>query len=179
MTLLILELLGDATTAAEATYTIGTDISFTTATLRAIDVHAPGAMLTELWNKAQTGDLFGTSRDVSSTLYIDLDGLIDDNAVVFLSNESGGLPPRTLIPLGDAIAAKNSLRPLNLPIASGQFTLGVGSTITAKLYHRSVEGGTLGDIVPVGATVLDEDGNLASTGPWSKDARCTLYIDLQ
>ena len=56
MTLLILELLGDATTAAEATYTIGTDIAFTTATLRAIDVHAPGAMLTELWNKAQTGD---------------------------------------------------------------------------------------------------------------------------
>ena len=44
---------------------------------------------------------------------------------------------------------------------------------------RSVEGGILGDIVPVGATKLDEDGNLASTGPWSKDARCTLYLDLE
>ena len=48
MTLLILELLGDATAAAEATYAIGTDIAYTTATLRAIDLHAPGAMLTEL-----------------------------------------------------------------------------------------------------------------------------------
>jgi hypothetical protein len=48
---------------------------FLTTTLRAVDLHAPGSQLTHTWNKAQTGDNLGTSVDVYSPLYVDLDGL--------------------------------------------------------------------------------------------------------
>jgi hypothetical protein len=41
---------------AEATFTLDTGVSFTSATLRAVDVHAPGSQLMQDWTKAQTGD---------------------------------------------------------------------------------------------------------------------------
>ena len=83
MTLLTLELLGDSTSIAETTHTLDFPVSFTTATLRAVDLHAPGSQLTQTWTKAQTGDGQSTSRDVYSLLYVDLDGLCDDAAVRF------------------------------------------------------------------------------------------------
>jgi hypothetical protein len=62
-------------------------------------------------------------------------------------------------------------------------TLEAGAIVTARLYYRSVENGTLGDIVPIPGNVVtvDEEGTSTETqiGGWSKDARLTLYIDLQ
>ena len=42
MTLLTLELLGDSASNAETTHTLEFPLSFQTATLRAVDIHAPG-----------------------------------------------------------------------------------------------------------------------------------------
>ena len=177
MTLLVLELLGDNTKAGEATYTLRSELAFTTATLCAVDVHAPGSELTQSWTKTQTGDSAGGSRTVYSPLYVDIDGLADDAAVRFESSQDDGLAPKTLIPLGDA--STSGLRTLSLPFGSGPFVLNAGSTITAKLYYRSVEDGTLGDVVPISGNVVDNGGIETNIGGWSKDARCTLYIDLQ
>ena len=38
------------------------------------------------------------------------------------------------------------LRNLNLPIGSGDFNLDAGTTLTVRLYYRSVEDGTYGNI---------------------------------
>ena len=46
MTLLTLELLGDGSAVAETTHTLSLPLSFKTATLRATDLHAPGAYAT-------------------------------------------------------------------------------------------------------------------------------------
>ena len=55
--------------------------------------------------------------------------------------------------------------------------------MTARLYYRSVEDGTLGDIVPLEGNVVTVDGEGTSSetqiGGWSNDARLTLYIDLE
>ena len=76
MTLLVLEVTGDNTAAAEASFTLGSSLSFSSATLRAIELHAPGSQLVQDWSKAQTGDAAGGSRAVNSPLYVDLDGLV-------------------------------------------------------------------------------------------------------
>jgi hypothetical protein len=58
-----------------------------------------------------------------------------------------------------------------------------GAVVTARLYYRRVEDGVLGDIVPIPGNVVsvDEEGTSTETqiGGWSKDARLTLYIELQ
>ena len=79
MTLLTLELLGDSTSIAETTHTLDFPLSFKTATLRAVDIHAPGSQLTKTWLKSATRDADSGSRDVYSP-YVDLDGLFDDTA---------------------------------------------------------------------------------------------------
>ena len=181
MTLLTLELLGDSTSIAQATHTLDFPVSFTSATLRAVDLHAPGSQLTHTWNKAQTGDNLGTSVDVYSPLYVDLDGLCDDAAVRFYSSHDDGIPQRTLIPVGSAGATGtyvSGVRELNVPLASGNFTLDAGSTITMRMFYRSVEDGTYGDVVPMPASASDGEGG-TTPGAWSNDCRCTLYIELQ
>ena len=181
MTLLALELLGDSTSIAQTTHTLDFPLSFTTATLRAVDLHAPGSQLSHTWNKAQTGDSQGTSVDVYSPLYVDLDGLCDDAAVRFYSSHDDGIPLRTLIPVGSAGSTGtyvSGVRELNVPLASGNFTLAAGSTITVRMFYRSVEDGTYGDVVPMLASTSDGEGG-TTPGAWSDDCRCTLYIDLQ
>ena len=181
MTLLVLEVTGDNTSAAEASFTLSDRLSFGSATLRAIELHAPGSELVQDWTKVQTGDNAGGTRAVYSPLYVDLDGLADDGAVLFQTRADDGFQPKTLIPLGDASAS--GLRTVNLPISSGAVTLEAGAIVTARLYYRRVEDGTLGDIVPIPGNVVtvDEEGTSTETqiGSWSKDARLTLYIDLQ
>jgi hypothetical protein len=181
MTLLVIELTGDNTTAAEASFTLSDRLEFGSATLRAIELHAPGSELVQDWNKVQTGDNAGGTRAVYSPLYIDLDGLADDGAMLFQTRADDGFQPKTLIPLGDASAS--GLRTVNLPISSGAVTLEAGALVTARLYYRRVEDGVLGDIVPIPGNVVtvDEEGTSTEThiGGWSKDARLTLYIDLQ
>ena len=54
MTLLVLELLGGADDPAEASYTLTQPVSFTSAVLRAVDIHAPGPALSHSWNGTQT-----------------------------------------------------------------------------------------------------------------------------
>jgi hypothetical protein len=88
------------------------------------------------------------------------------------------------LPIGDAKTSNHSLRTLNLPIASALQTGGLiemeaGDTITATLYYRSMEGGSIGDIVPVPANVVAGDGGIESYGAWTNDSRCTLYIDFE
>ena len=61
MTLLTLELLGDSTSIAETTHTLDFPLSFKTAKLRAVDIHAPGSQLTKTWLKSATGDADGGS----------------------------------------------------------------------------------------------------------------------
>ena len=181
MTLLILEVTGDNTSAAEASFTLSDRLTFTSATLRAIEVHAPGSELVQDWTKGQTGDNTGGTRTVYSPLYVDLDGFADDGSVLFATRADDGFQPKTLIPLGDTSAS--GLRTVNLPISNGAFTLEAGAVVTARLYYRSVEGGTLGDIVPIEGNVVTESspGVFTETqiGGWSNDARLTLYIDLQ
>ena len=181
MTLLTLELLGDSTAVAETTHTLDFPLSFTTATLRAVDLHAPGSQLTHTWTKAQTGDNLGTSMDVYSPLYVDLDGLCDDGAVRFYSSDDDDIPLRTLIPVGSAGPTGtyvSGVRKLDVPLAKGDFELPAGSKITVRMFYRSVENGTYGDIVPMPASASDGEGG-TTPGAWSNDCRCTLYIDLQ
>jgi hypothetical protein len=70
------------------------------------------------------------------------------------------------------------VRKLDVPLASGNFTLDAGSTITMRMFYRSVEDGTYGDIVPIPAPDSDGEGG-TTPGAWSNDCRCTLYIELQ
>ena len=181
MTLLVLEVTGDNTAAAEASFTLGSSLSFSSATLRAIELHAPGSQLVQDWSKAQTGDAAGGSRAVNSPLYVDLDGLADDGAVLFQTRADDGFQPKTLVPIGDSSVL--GLRTVSLPISSGPVTLDAGAVVTARLYYRSVEDGTLGDIVPLEGNVVTVDGEGTSSetqiGGWSNDARLTLYIDLE
>ena len=88
MTLLALEILGDSTSSAETTHTLDHPLSFKTATLHAVDVHAPGSALTQSWTTAQTGDTSGSTRTVDSPLYVD-DGLI--RAYTMVSSLDDGL----------------------------------------------------------------------------------------
>ena len=181
MTLLALEILGDSTSIAQATHTLDFPLSFTTATLRAVDLHVPGTQSTHTWTKAQTGDSLGTSRDVYSPLYVDLDGLCDDAAVRFYSSHDDGIPLRTLIPIGSAGTTGtyvSGVRELNVPLARGSFELAAGDTITMRMFYRSVEDGTYGDVVPMPASSSDGEGGTIP-GAWTNDCRCTLYIDLQ
>ena len=55
MTLLVLEVTGDNTAAAEASFTLGSSLSFSSATLRAIELHAPGSQLVLAGGKADWG----------------------------------------------------------------------------------------------------------------------------
>ena len=94
------------------------------------------------------------SRDIYSPLYVDIDGLLDDGAIRFFSSDDDGIPPqlRTLIPIGSAGPTGTyvpGFRNLNLPIGSGDFSLDAGITLTVRLYYRSVEDGTYGDIKQV------------------------------
>ena len=62
MTLLVLELLGGADDPAEASYTLTQPVTFTSAVLRAVDIHAPGpsdAMATTRLLVAREGRLRG------------------------------------------------------------------------------------------------------------------------
>ena len=58
-----------------------------------------------------------------------------------------------LVPIGDAKSGNHSLRSLSLPLFAhadgGTVTREAGSVITVTLYYRSVESGSLGDIVPL------------------------------
>ena len=121
------------------------------------------------------------SRAVNSPLYVDLDGLADDGAVLFQTRADDGFQPKTLVPIGDS--SVSGLRTVSLPISSGPVTLDAGAVVTARLYYRSVEDGTLGDIVPLEGNVVTVDGEGTSSetqiGGWSNDARLTLYIDLE
>eukprot|EP01050_Picozoa_sp_SAG11_P000626 SAG11_NODE_21_length_25065_cov_3.589081_27_plen_176_part_00 len=175
MTLLTLELLGDSTAVAETTHTLDFPLSFTTATLRAVDLHAPGSQLTQTWTTTHSGDGQGSSRDVYSPLYVDLDGLCDDGAVRFYSSDDDDIPLRTLIPTGTYMSG---VRKLDVPLAKGDFELPAGSKITVRMFYRSVENGTYGDIVPMPASASDGEGG-TTPGVWSNDCWCTLYIDLQ
>ena len=62
MTLLVLEVTGDNTAAAETSFTLSDRLSFGAATLRAIELHAPGSELVQDWTKVQTGDTAGGTR---------------------------------------------------------------------------------------------------------------------
>jgi hypothetical protein len=71
MTLLVLELLGGADDPAEASYTLTQPVTFTSAVLRAVDIHAPGPALSHSWNGTQTGQA-GNTRTAYAPLYVDL-----------------------------------------------------------------------------------------------------------
>ena len=74
-------------------------------------------------------------------LYVDLDGLFDDTDVRFYSSDDDGINLRTLIPIGAAGLTGtyiSGLRSLNVPLASGDFELSAGTTITMRMYYRSV-----------------------------------------
>ena len=99
--------------------------------MRAVDLHAPGSELVNEWSKVQTGDnAAGGTRTVYSPLYVDLDGLADDGAVLFKTRADDGYQPKTLIPLGDASAS--GMRTVNLPISSGPVALSAGATVTSR-----------------------------------------------
>ena len=92
---------------------------------------------------------------------------------------------RRLVPIGDAKSDNHSLRQVNIPLASA-LTSGAmiekeaGDTVTLTLFYRSVENGSLGDIVELPAnTIDDEDGSVDEFGAWTNDSRCTLYIELE
>ena len=176
MTLLVLELLGGADDPAEASYTLTQPVSFTSAVLRAVDIHAPGPALSHSWNGTQTGQS-GNTRTAYAPLYVDLDGLADDRAVLFHSSTEDDYAPRTVIPIGDSKSDRHELRSLNLPLTSGsEVTLPAGSIITARLFYRSVEDGVFGDITELPVRVPDGEGGDTTTAAWANDARLALYI---
>ena len=86
------------------------------------------------------------------------------------------------MPIGDAKSGNHSLRALNIPLFTsaddGVTIREAGDEITVTLYYRSVENGSLGDIVPLVANESDGEGG-TTFGAWTNDSRCTLYIDLE
>ena len=88
-----------------------------------------------------------------------------------------------MVPIGDAKSDNHSLRQVNIPLASA-LTSGTmiekeaGDTVTVTLFYRSVENGSLGDIVELPANVSDGEGG-TTFGAWTNDSRCTLYIELE
>ena len=186
MVLIALELTGNDTAAPSYTFTLQSPLSYSTATLRAVDLHAPSVGLSQSWTAAQTGDGgYPSNRTAYAPLYVDIEGVMDDGQVALYSSHTDSAQHnRCLLPIGDAKTSNHSLRTLNLPIASALQTGGLiemeaGDEITATLYFRSMEGGSIGDIVPVPANVVAGDGGIESYGAWTNDSRCTLYIDFE
>ena len=52
----------------------------------------------------------------------------------------------------------SGVRELNVPLARGSFELAAGDTITMRMFYRSVEDGTYGDVVPMPASSSDGEG---------------------
>ena len=186
MVLIALELTGNDTAAPSYTFTLQSPLSYSTATLRAVDLHAPSVGLSQSWTAAQTGDGgYPSNRTAYAPLYVDSEGVMDDGQVALYSSHTDSAQHnRCLLSIGDAKTSNHSLRTLNLPIASALQTGGLiemeaGDEITATLYYRSMEGGSIGDIVPVPANVGAGDGGIESYGAWTNDGRCTLYIDFE
>jgi hypothetical protein len=183
MVLLALELAGNATVSPSYTFTLDHALTYSRATLCAVDLHAPSPGLVESWTSAQTGDDYPVNRTAYAPLYADIGGIADNGHVHFYtSHNDDGEHPRHLVPIGDAKTGNHSLRSVNIPLfvnADGAtVTREVGYNITVSLYYRSVETGSLGDILPLPANVSDGEGG-TTYGAWTHDSRCTLYIDLQ
>ena len=183
MVLLALELAGNATVNPSYTFTLDHALTYSRATLCAVDLHAPSPGLVESWTSTQTGDDYPVNRTAYAPLYADIGGIADNGHVHFYtSHNDDGEHPRHLVPIGDAKTGNHSLRSVNIPLfvnADGAtVTREVGYNITVSLYYRSVETGSLGDILPLPANVSDGEGG-TTYGAWTKDSRCTLYIDLQ
>lgn len=185
MVLLALELAGNATSNPSYSFTLRHPLTYTKATLVGIDLHAPSPLLSESWSNTQTGDDYPQNRTAYAPLYADIEGIADNGHVMFHTSHSDADEHRgRLVPIGDAKSGNHSLRSLSLPLFTstdgGAVTRDAGSDITVTLYYRSVESGSLGDIVELTAnTIDDEDGSVDEYGPWTNDSRCTLYIDLQ
>ena len=185
MVLLALELAGNATSNPSYTFTLRHPLTYTKATLVGIDLHAPSPLLSESWSNTQTGDDYPQNRTAYAPLYADIEGIADNGHVMFHTSHSDADEHRgRLVPIGDAKSGNHSLRSLSLPLFTstdgGAVTRDAGSDITVTLYYRSVESGSLGDIMELTAnTIDDEDGSVDEYGPWTNDSRCTLYIDLQ
>ena len=186
MVLITLELSGNATSAPRHTFTLDHPLSYSKATLVGIDLHAPSPGLSQSWTSTQTGDDYPQNRTAYAPLYVDIEGIADHAQVNFYTSHSDdGEHSRRLVPIGDAKSDNHSLRQLNIPLASA-LTSGTmiekeaGDTVTVTLFYRSVENGSLGDIVELPAnTIDDEDGSVDEFGAWTNDSRCTLYIELE
>ena len=155
MVLLALELAGNATSTPSYTYTLRHSLTYTQATLRAIDLHAPSPELSESWTGTQlNGDPYTSNRTAYAPLYADIGGIADDGQVNFYTSHSDAGEHRgRLVPIGDAKSGNHSLRALNIPLFTsandGVTIREAGDEITVTLYYRSVENGSLGDIVPL------------------------------
>ena len=183
MVLLALELSGNATSNPSYSFTLRHPLTYSKATLCGIDLHAPSPELSESWSNTQTGDDYPQSRTAYAPLYADIEGIADDGHVNFYTSHSDAGEHRgRLVPIGDAKSGNHSLKSLNIPLFNhadgGVVTRDAGSDITVTLYYRSVESGSLGDIVPLLANQSDGEGG-TTYGPWTNDSRCTLYINLE
>eukprot|EP01046_Picozoa_sp_COSAG06_P020379 COSAG06_NODE_1488_length_9290_cov_4.140899_7_plen_187_part_00 len=186
MVLLALELTGNAATSPSVTYTLQRAVRYSKATLRAVDLHAPSPGLSHSWTAAQTGDGgYPSNRTAYAPLYVDIEGIMDDGQVeLYTSHTDDGDHTRRLLPIGDAKSENHSLRAVNLPLASAiedgaALELAAGHQITATLYYRSMEAGTVSNVEPVPANVVAGDGGIESYGAWTNDSRLTLYVELE
>jgi len=89
----------------------------------------------------------------------------------WLLSDDDEIPLRTLIPVGSAGPTGtyvSGVRKLDVPLAKGDFELPAGSKITVRMFYRSVENGTYGDIVSMPASASDGEGGTIP-GAWSND----------
>ena len=177
MVLLTLELLGDGDARPQGTYTLDLPVTYSKATLIAVDLHAPSTSLSQSWSKAQTGDV---PRTAYAPIYVDIEGIAGDSDVrLHTDHPDDGSYPRTLIPIGDSKTAQHSLRTVGFTLRTGRpITYSAGHRITDHLFTRSVENGTFGNILPIAQEASDGEGGTVAGG-WTDDSRCTLYIELE
>ena len=89
MVLIALELAGNDTAAPSYTFTLQHPLSYSTATLRAVDLHAPSVGLSQSWTAAQTGDGgYPSNRTAYAPLYVDIEGVMDDGQVALYSSHT-------------------------------------------------------------------------------------------
>ena len=88
MVLLAMELAGNATVSPSYTFTLDHALTYSRATLCAVDLHAPSPGLVESWTSTQTCDDYPVNRTAYAPLYADIGGVADNGHVHFYTSHN-------------------------------------------------------------------------------------------
>jgi hypothetical protein len=163
MVVLTLECTGDDSSTATATFTLPSDITFSTCTLHSVDVDVASSVTEDYWTKAETGDNPVAGRDVYAPLYLALRPFCDRGEILTMADSTLA---HDLIPLATAepeTGVRQNPRVRDLIIARGSRTLAAGTEVSAQLFYRSVETGVYGNIQSFASGTFSDDCRLSVT----------------